>query len=146
MTRVRTGLSHIGSTRARMPSAAQISRVGLGQPLAAVQGARPLEADRQVAVAEVEPDVDAERAQPVHDGEGVAGQAPAALVDLVGEPERHQIGVGRDVGAVDLDVVAGVRDHDQVVAADDVEHPARQLRAAGAPGEHDDGPVELTGP
>ena len=49
----------------------------------------------------------------------------------------HEVGVGADVGAVDLDVVGGVGDDRQVVA-DDVEHPARELRAAGAAGEHDD--------
>ena len=65
-------------------------------------------------------------------------QAPAALVDQVGEPEGHEVGVGRDVRAVDLDVVAGVGDHDEALGADDVEHPARELRAAGAAGEHDD--------
>ena len=48
-----------------------------------------------------------------------------------------QVRVGGDVGAVDLDVVAGVGHDDQLVA-DDVEHPARELRAAGAAGEDDD--------
>ena len=37
--------------------------------------------------------------------------------------------------AVDLDVVARVRDHDELVRTHDVEHPARELRRAGAPGE-----------
>ena len=52
----------------------------------------------------------------------------------------HEVGVGRDVRAVDLDVVGGVGDDDEVVA-DDVEHPARELRAAGAAGEDDDRPA-----
>ena len=69
--------------------------------------------------------------------EGVAGQAPAALVDAVGQPERDEVGVGRDVRAVELDVVAGVGDHDEV-ARRHVEHPARELRAAGAAGQDDD--------
>ena len=67
-----------------------------------------------------------------------SAQAPAALVDLVGEPVGHEVRVGGDVDAVDLDVVAGVRDHDEVVA-DLVEHPARELRPAGAAGEDHDG-------
>jgi hypothetical protein len=41
------------------------------------------------------------------------------------------------VAAVDLHVVAGVRDHDEVLAGH-VEHPAGQLRSAGTAGEHDD--------
>ena len=41
-------------------------------------------------------------------------EAPAALVDPVGQPERDEVRVGGDVGAVDLDVVAGVGDHDEV--------------------------------
>ena len=115
-TRVRTGSSHIGSTRARTPSAAVERRQRLGQALAARPAARrALDADREVAVAEVEPDVAAELAQPVHHRERVAGQAPAALVDPVGEPEGDEVGVGGDVGAVDLDVVAGVGDHDELV-------------------------------
>ncbi len=65
-------------------------------------------------------------------------QPPAALVDPVGQPERHQVGIGRDVGAVDLDVVAGVGDHHQLVGADHVEHAAGELGAAGAAGEHHD--------
>ena len=51
-------------------------------------------------------------------------QAPAALVDPVGQPVGDEVGVGRDVRAVDLDVVAGVGDHDQVVA-----RPRRASRA-----------------
>ena len=59
----------------------------LRQPRAAREPAGAVQADREVAVAEVEPDVLAERAQLVHRGERVAGEAPAALVDRVGEPE-----------------------------------------------------------
>ena len=42
------------------------------------------------------------------------------------------------MGAVDLDVVAGVGDHDQPVGAYGIEHPARELGAAGAPRQHHD--------
>ena len=97
-----------------------------------------LQAPGEVAVAELEPDVHAELAQAVHDREGVAAQPPSALVDAVGEPEADEVGVGRDVGAVDVDVVAGVRDHHELLGRDDVEHAARELRAAGPAGEHHD--------
>ena len=68
----------------------------------------------------------------------VVAQAPAALVDPVGEPERDEVGVGGDVAAVDLDVVARVGDHDEVVA-DLVEHAAGELGAARAAREDYDG-------
>ena len=55
----------------------------------------------------------------------------------VGEPERDEVGVGGDVAAVDLDVVAGVGDHGEVRAGH-VEQAARELGAAGAAGEQDD--------
>ena len=109
----------------------------LGQSRALREELGATHADRQIAIAEVEPHLDAELAQPVHDRERVAAQAPAALVDAVGEPERDEVGVGRDVGAVDLEVVTGVGDDHEVVA-DAVEHAAGELRAAGPAGEHDD--------
>ena len=64
-------------------------------------------------------------------------KAPAALVDAVGQPEGAQVGIGTDVGAVDLDVVGGVGHHDELVA-DHVEHPAGELGAARPAGEDDD--------
>ena len=100
----------------------------LGQPGALGQALRAAQAQGEVAVAEVEPDVLAELAQSVHHLEGVAGQAPAALVDPVGEPERDEVGVGGDVAVVDLHVVAGVGDNRQLVRL--VEQAARQLGAA----------------
>ena len=69
------------------------------------------------------------------DREGVALDAPAALlVDQAGEPVGAEVGVGRDVEAVDLAVVGGVRD-DREVGVEERLHPGRELRAAGAPGE-----------
>ena len=98
-----------------------------------------LHAPGEVAVAEVEPYVVSELAQAVHDGEGVIVQSPAALVDQIGEPERHEVGIGRDVRAVDLDVVTGVGDHRQVLGrVDRIGHAPRELGAAGAPGEDHD--------
>ena len=113
-TRVRTGSSVGGSTRAAHAERRPQLRERLGQPRALGQPPRALQADGEVAVAEVEPDVLAELAQRVHDREGVVAQAPAALVDAVGEPVEDEVGIGRDVAAVDLDVVAGVGDHDEL--------------------------------
>ena len=110
----RPSRAHPRADRARRTSAARARRAPSAAPSSASvsvsrapspRRSRALDADREVAVAEVEPHVDAELAQPVHDGEAVVAQAPAALVDAVGEPERAEVGVGADVGAVDLDVV-----------------------------------------
>ena len=126
---VRMAASLGGSTRAGTPSASRQLRERLGQPRALAEPPRALEADREVAVAEVEPDVLAERAQGVHHHEGVVAQAPAAIVDAVGQPVEDEVGVGRDVAAVHLDVIAGVGDHDEIVA-DLFEQSARQLGAS----------------
>jgi hypothetical protein len=62
---------------------------------------------------------------------GVAAQPVAALVDLVGQPVGDEVRVRRDVDAVDLRVVPGVGDNDQVVAL--VDQPPGELGAARAP-------------
>jgi hypothetical protein len=61
---------------------------------------------------------------------GVVAQPEAALVDLVGQPVGDQVGVRRDVDAVDFRVVPGVGDDDQVVAL--VDQPPGELGAARA--------------
>ena len=66
----------------------RVRRSGAG---AGAQRPRALEPDREIPVAEVEPDLDAELAQAVHHVERVAGEPPAALVDQVGEPERDEV-------------------------------------------------------
>ena len=109
-TRVRTRSSLIGSTRRRHAERLAQAVERLRQPRAVGQPRRALHAHREVAVAEVEPDVLAQLAQPLHHLEGVAPQAPAALVDPVGQPVEDEVGIGGDVGAVDLDVVGGVGD------------------------------------
>ncbi len=111
-------------------------RLRLRQAPSRAQFGRSPEPDREVGVAEVEPDLLAERPQPVHHLEAVAVQSPTARIDAVGEPERDQVGVRADMRAVDLDVVAGVGDDRQSLRADHVGHPAGELGAAGAAGEN----------
>ena len=137
-THVRTGSSLIGSTRARTPIASsRRASAAVGESPSA-RHPRALQAPGEVAVAEVEPHVAPERAQRVHDRERVLAQAPAALVDQIGQPERDEVRVGGDVRAVDLDVIAGVGDHRQALGVDHVGHAPRELGAAGAAGEDDD--------
>ncbi len=140
-TRVRTGRSLIGSTaRADAESAPLSSRCASVRRRPCASACARLIADGQILVAEVEPDLVAELAQRVHHREAVALEAPAARVDAVGQPEADEVGVGGDVPAVDLDVVAGVGDHRQALGPDDVEHAPRQLRAPGSPGQDDHRP------
>jgi hypothetical protein len=49
------------------------------------------------------------------------------------------------MATVDLDVVARVGDHDEIVTGD-VEHPASELCPAGPAGEHDDRSGHRRGP
>jgi hypothetical protein len=108
-----------------------------GHALARRHPLGPQTAERQVAIAQAEPDLLAAGTAPVHLLPRVAVDAPAALVDHVGQPVGDQVRVGGDVHAVMLGVVAGVGDHDELARADDIEHPARELRAAGPAGEDD---------
>ena len=135
-TWVRTGSSDIGSTRARDAQRVDHRGVGLGQRRARRAAAR-------VRIRHIARSRSPSRNQvgrPAASSasitcQRVAADAVAALVDRVGEPVGDEVGVGRDVDAVDLHVVAGVGDHRQVLGADHVEQAARQLRAAGAAGE-----------
>ena len=68
-------------------------------------------------------------------GWGLAGDTFHAMDRLRARGEEvwfnlgDEVGVGRDVGAVELDVVGGVGHHDELLAHD-VEHPAGQLGSA----------------
>ena len=108
-------------------------RQGLGERRALGEAPRALQADGEIPVAEIEPDLLAEVAQAVHHVKGVAVQAPAPGVDAIGQPVGAEVGIGGDVGPVDLDVVAGVGD-DHEVSTGLVAQAAGQLGAAGAPG------------
>ena len=138
LTCVRTGSSHIGSTRAATPSAAPGLVDRLGQPArprpAGGRGAAHSARSRSPRLNQTS---SPSSRRPSMTWKVSPRQAPAALVDAVGEPEGDEVGVGGDVGAVDLDVVGrcwrsrrGRRRH--------VEQAARELGAAGAAGEQDD--------
>ena len=94
LTHVRTGASAIGSTRAGTPSARRSSSIAVGERRALGQPPRPREADREVLVAEVEPDVLAERAQRVHHARTCRRAAPSRA-RRSGRPARTSRGPGR---------------------------------------------------
>ena len=135
-TCVRTGSSAIGRIAVGMPSAAWSERTAVGQGAALGQPRRPRDVGREVAVAEPEPGRLAVLGQAVHDGPGLAGETPAALVV---EPARQHVHdrvvVGHDEQAVPLGVVARVGDDRQVARAEDGLEPVGQLRATGPAGQ-----------
>ena len=145
LIRVRTGSSLIGSTRAGTPNARRrSSAAAVAVAPAASRRARARHTARSWSPRLNHTSSPSARSASIT-RERVVAQPPAALVDAVGEPERDEVGVGRDVTAVDLDVVARVGDHDEVLA-DDVEHPAGELGPAGPAGEHDDRSGHRRGP
>ena len=133
-------VAHRQHARAHAEARGQLCE-GVGRRASGGKHPRALDAPGEIAVPEVEPHVRPERPQRVHHREAVLAQPPAALVDRVGQPEGHEIGVGRDVRAVDLDVIAAVGDHAQALRGDHIGHPARELRPAGAASEHDDATI-----
>ena len=120
------------------PEAAGDLRLGVGLAAALLEELAPVEAGGEVAVGEAEPARRAEPLQALEDGEGVLADPPAALlVDFAAEPVGDEVGVGGDVDAERLDVVAGVGDHRQF-GAELLLHPGAELGAAGAAGEERD--------
>ena len=111
-------------------------RIGEAGARAKVLGAD--QAHREIAVPEAEPRGVARVLERVHEVPGVAGDPESARVDPVREPVGDQVGVRRHVDAIDLDVVRGVCDHRELGGAHHVEHPARELRTAGAAREDRD--------
>ena len=135
LTRVCTRSSLIGRTAARTPSARAICAWASVRRPPSVDEHSPVQAGGEVAVGEAEPVGSAEADQAVEGGEGVALDAPAALlVDLAAQPVGDQVGIWGDVEADDLDVVGGVGDHREA-GAEQVLHAGCQLGPAGASGE-----------
>ena len=60
------------------------------------------------------------------------------VVDQIGKPVRHEVWIGGHMQAERGDVVARVRDHGELVGAEQVHHAAGESRAAGAAGEKND--------
>src|SRR5204863_325567 len=63
----------------------------------------------------------------------IASRIPGSA--RMGAIEASEVGIGRDVRAVDLDVVARVGHHDDALGSQRFGHAARELGTAGAPRE-----------
>ncbi len=93
-----------------------------GETLALPQPASALQMNRQVAIAEAEPVLAAERGQRLHERPGLVLPAPTELrIVEAGERVHQRVGVGRDVQAEMLEIVADIGD-------DDADPPACTIR------------------
>ncbi len=137
-THVRTGSSLIGSTRERTPIA-PFSRASaaVGERPSASMRARSMHQARSRSPRLNQTSTPSSRSASITAKLSPRRPQPRSSIS-VGQPEGDEVGVGRDVRAVDLDVVAGVDDRGQTLGAGDVGEPARELGAAGAAGEDHD--------
>ena len=131
--RVRTGSSVIGTQPAgRAPSARDLGG-HLRERRPRVQALRAEEVGREVLVAEPEPGGDVVARERVERGEGLAFEAPALRgVRRAGERVGDRVEVGGDVQPVELVVVAGVDDRDDLVRR----HGAHQSRRGNGRHRH----------
>ena len=135
-TRVRTRSSLIGSTRPGTPSdSRRTSSASVSRAPSASRAARCTHTARSRSPRLNHTSSPSSRSPSITSKVSPA-QAPAALVDAVGQPVEDEVGIGGDVGAVDLDVVGGVGDDDELVA-DHVEHAAGELGPARPAGQDD---------
>ena len=107
--------------------------------LAGAQRLGPHEVEPEVAVAEPEPVLAAERGDGPERLPRLARAAPAALLVVQpGERVEDAVEVGRDRETEDVEVVADVADHRHVGRIDGADEAAREARAADAAGEERD--------
>ena len=106
--------------------------------LAGREPPRALDMGGEIAVAELEPGLAAERRERRHEGPGLVAPAPAALrIVETGERVHQRVDVGRDRQAEMLEVVAGVGDHDEFAGRQHAAQAERELGAADAARERD---------
>ena len=135
--RVRTGSSVIGSERARRPTRPRvISAVTAESGAPARRRCGAEEVGREVLVAEPEPRGDVVAVERVERGERLALEAPALRgVRRAGERVGDRVEVGGDVQPVELVVVGGVHDRDDVARRDDADEPGEEPGGTDTTGE-----------
>ena len=98
-------------------AAAEVGGDG-GEGLARLEPARALEMNGKVAIAKAEPVLAAERGERLHERPRLVAPAPSELrVVEAGERVHQRVGVGRDMQAEMLEIVADIGDDDEIVAA-----------------------------
>src|SRR5271165_2077175 len=103
----------------------------LGQGLPQTQATGALDMQREIAVTEPKPVLTAERTDAVHERPRLVTPAPAGdrIVDA-SENIGQRVDIGRDAQSKMLEIVAGVRDHEQFVPRQDAAQTERQFGAA----------------
>ena len=134
--RVRTRSSVIGRRRTSRPHARVISAVTSESVRARAQALRAEEVGREVLVAEAEPRGHVVAGERVERRERLAFEAPALRgVRRAGERVGDGVEVGGDVQPVELVVVAGVDDGDDVARRHDAHEPGEEPGGADTTGE-----------
>ena len=124
--RVRTGSSLIGSSRNVRSHGPTISAVTVGERRAGAQAAGAVEVGREVAITEPEPRVVVVALERVEARERLALETPTELaVGSAGERVGDGIEVGAHEQSVELVVVTGVADDDELLRRDGL-HEARE--------------------
>src|SRR5439155_19294308 len=109
-----------------------------GERIAAAEALRPRKMKAEIAVAEPEPRVGAERGGRLERRPGLARATPTAL--LVGDSGKRveqRVQIGRNVKSEDLEVVADVADHRDIRRPEHVDEAEREARSSDAAGEED---------
>ena len=118
-------------------AAAEVGGDG-GKSLALPQPTGALDMNRQVAIAEAEPVLAAERRERLHERPGLVLPAPSELrVVEAGQRVHQRVGVRRDMQAEMLEIVADIGDDEQIVRRQDPAQAQRELGAADAARQRD---------
>ena len=123
----------------REPDPSRKLRGDLGERPTLAESLCPDEVEAEVAVAETKPALAAPLPSGLERAPRLDGAAPASLaVDQARERVQQAVEVGRDVNAEELEVVADVADHGQLVRAEHSGEPAREAGASASARQQDD--------
>ena len=91
--------------------------------------------DRQIAVSKAEPIFAAERGQRFHERPRLVAPAPSQLLVVeAGERVHQRVGIGRDMQAQVLEIIADIGHDHEIVRRHDPAEAQRELGAPDAPG------------
>src|SRR4051794_32460161 len=106
------------------------------QALAGVEAAGTLDMRREIAVAEPEPGLAAERFEGRHECPGLAVPPPAEFrIRLPRQRIEQRVEIGRDRQAEMLEIIAGIGDNGQHIRQQDAVQAERELGAPDAAGQ-----------
>ena len=110
------------------------------QSLAGAQATRAFDVHSEIAIAETEPSLTAQRAKRLHERESLVATPPAKLgIGNARQRVHHGVYIGRDTKTEMLEIVAGVADDKQLVGRQHATEAERQLGAPDTAGQCDHG-------